>query len=155
TDEDIARGLSDVRWPGRMEVLREDPLVIADGAHNGESARRLVEALREYGRVERATFIVACLGDKDVASLVAEVAPMAERVFATQTEHPRAMNASQVASSFRDSGVPADTCESVESAVDKAIDVTPSDGVICLVGSLSVAAEGREHLTETVVRARG
>ncbi|MCH8813855.1 MAG: bifunctional folylpolyglutamate synthase/dihydrofolate synthase [Chloroflexi bacterium] len=155
TDEDIARGLSAVQWHGRMEVLREHPLVIADGAHNGESARRLVEALREYVRVDRATFIVACLGDKDVAALAAEIAPMAERVFATQTAHPRAMNPSQIVASFRGSGVPTDTCDSVKSAVDKAIDVTQPDGVICLLGSLSVAAAGREYLLRVGVRARG
>ena len=155
TDEDIARGLSAVKWPGRMEVLREGPLVIADGAHNGESARRLVEALREYGRADRATFIVACLGDKDVAALAMEIAPLADRVFATRTAHPRAMKPSQIVASFRDTGASTDTCDSVKSAVDKAIDVTPSDGVICLLGSLSGAAAGREYLLQTGVRARG
>jgi len=156
TDEEIARGLSGVRWPGRMEVLREGPLVIADGAHNGESARRLVEALREYAEVEGGvTFIVACLGDKDVAALATEIAPMAERVFATQTAHPRAMDPSQIAARFGDASVSAETCDSVKSAVDKAIDIAPSDGVICLVGSLSVAAAGREYFLETGVRAAG
>ncbi len=153
--DEIARGLASVRWPGRMEVLREHPLVIADGAHNGESARRLVEALREYGNVERATFVVACLDDKNVASLADEIVPMAERVFATKTEHPRAMEPREVAAAFRERGAYTEECDTVEMAVDKAIDVTPANGLICLVGSLSAAAAGRDLLLHTGPRTAG
>ena len=147
--EEIVCGLASVRWPGRMEVLREGPLVIADGAHNGESARRLVEALREYGNVERATFIVACLAGKNVGSLADELVPLAERVFATKTEHPRAMEPPDVSAPFRERGVDTEECDTVRVAVDKAIEVTPIDGVICLVGTLSAAAAGRDLLLHT------
>ena len=51
SDGDIVDGFADIRWPGRMEELGRRPLIIADGAHNGDSARRLREALHEVLRV--------------------------------------------------------------------------------------------------------
>ncbi|MEN9934781.1 MAG: hypothetical protein RLZZ387_1360, partial [Chloroflexota bacterium] len=47
TDAGIASGLANVRWPGRMEVVGGEPPVVVDGAHNGDSARRLLESLGE------------------------------------------------------------------------------------------------------------
>lgn len=144
-DASIAAGLAELRWPCRMEVLRENPLVIADGAHNAASARRLVDALREYG-YEHATFVVGSLADKNIAGLAAEIAPLAERVIATRSKHPRAMDPERVAEAFRALGVPVSVSASVREGVDNAMAGTPREGLICLLGSLFVAAEGREYL---------
>lgn len=146
SDAGIVTGLAAVSWPARMEVLREHPLVIADGAHNRESAGRLVEALREYAGAERATFIVGTLADKDISALAGEIAPVAERVIATRSRHPRAIESARVAEAFEALGVPVETESSVAAAVDNAMAATPPSGLICLVGSLFIAAEGREYL---------
>jgi dihydrofolate synthase/folylpolyglutamate synthase len=145
-DRAIVVGLAGVAWPGRMEVLQEHPLVIADGAHNRESARRLVEALHDYAGAERATFIVGALADKNVSALAEEIAPVAQRVIAARSRHPRAMEPERIADAFNALPIPVETAATVAQAVDNAIAVTPQGGVICLIGSLFVAAEGREHL---------
>ncbi|MGE3596142.1 MAG: folylpolyglutamate synthase/dihydrofolate synthase family protein, partial [Dehalococcoidia bacterium] len=44
---DVVRSaLAEVRWPGRLEIVKRRPLVVLDGAHNIDSAKRLVQALR-------------------------------------------------------------------------------------------------------------
>ncbi len=148
SDEAIARGLSQVAWPGRLEVLRERPLVIADGAHNRDSARRLREALRDYFSCERALFIVGASDDKDIDGLAAELAPVAARVIAVRADHPRAMPPERIAEAFRRLGINAEVSDTVGSGIDEAIAVRGGVGVICLVGSLFVAAGAREHLLE-------
>ena len=70
----IVRGLESVRWPGRLEVLSEEPLVIADGAHNADSGRRLREALVEYFGAGRVLFIVGASSDKDIDGLAEALA---------------------------------------------------------------------------------
>jgi dihydrofolate synthase/folylpolyglutamate synthase len=62
-DESIPDGLVSARWPGRLEVLREVPLLVADGAHNRDSARRLREALRDTFSAERVVFVVGSSAD--------------------------------------------------------------------------------------------
>lgn len=140
---DIVRGLEAVRWPGRLEVIGERPLVIADGAHNAESARRLVQALREYFGAERVTFVIGASRDKDIAAFARALAPLAERVLATRANHPRAMDPALIRESFEGLGVPAEDVDSVPAALGRAIAATEDGGLICLTGSLFVAAEGR------------
>lgn len=147
-DGDIVRGLQSVRWPGRLEVLRERPLVIADGAHNAESARRLREALQEYAPGRPVTFIVGAGSDKDIAGLAAELAPVADWVIATRTAHPRAMAPCLILEAFAEAGVRGEDVDSVPAAIERAMATTGEGGLICLAGSLFVAAEAREYLPE-------
>ncbi|HEU4758952.1 MAG TPA: folylpolyglutamate synthase/dihydrofolate synthase family protein [Dehalococcoidia bacterium] len=140
------RGLAHVTWPGRLEVLRERPLVVADGAHNRDSARRLREALSDYFACPRAVLIVGISADKDVAGLAAELAPIAARAFAVQARHPRAMAAGQVAAGLAQAGVDTVVAGSTGEALERAVAVGGGRGVICVLGSLFVVAEAREHI---------
>ena len=144
----IAEGLASVSWPCRIEVLREDPLVIVDGAHNRDSARRLAETLVEYFACDRALFVVGCGSDKDIEGLAEELAPLAARVIAVRADHPRAMDPRQIAEMFGRLNVDAEIVENVPDAVDHALAAT-SEGsltLICVAGSLFVAAEARAHV---------
>ncbi len=144
--EAMAQGLASVHWPGRLEVLAASPLVLADGAHNRESARRLREALAEDLGAEGVIFIVGSSEDKDVRGLAEELAPLARAVITVRADHPRAMAPAEVARAFAGLGLEVKVGDSVGEAIDGAMATAGEDGVICLVGSLFVAAEGRAHM---------
>lgn len=146
SEDAVAHGLAGVSWPGRLEVLRESPLVLADGAHNRDSARRLREALRDYFSCGHVLFIVGSSVGKDIGGLAEELAPVAERVVAVRADHPRAMAPERIAGAFVALGIDVDVCDNVGQAIDTAMAEAGRDGVICLVGSLFVAAEGRAHM---------
>jgi dihydrofolate synthase/folylpolyglutamate synthase len=143
--EAIVRGLEAVRWPGRIEVLSEEPLVVADGAHNADSGRRLREALGEYFGAERVLFIVGAGSDKDIGGLAEELSPIAERVIAARAAHPRAMEPERIAEAFRKAGVPTEDVDTVPAAIERALAASGGHRLICLAGSLFVAAEGRRY----------
>ena len=142
----LAKGLANVRWPCRIEVLREKPLVIADGAHNRDSARRLAETLVEYFACDGALFVIGCGSDKDIDGLADELAPLASSVVAVRSEHPRAMDPQRVAEAFGRLGVDSRIMDKVSLALDAAIASVGSHALICVAGSLFVAAEARGHL---------
>jgi dihydrofolate synthase/folylpolyglutamate synthase len=144
-DEAVTEGLASVRWPGRVEVLREGPAVVVDGAHSRDSARALREALAEMYGDRAVTFIVGSSADKDIGGLAEELAPAAERVYAVRSGHPRAGDPEVIAGAFRSRGVRAEDVDSVGAAVERAMAAVGEGGVICLTGSLFVVAEGREH----------
>ena len=48
-----------MQWPGRLQVLRREPLMIIDGAHNAYSMKLLGEALRKYFRFDRLLTVCA------------------------------------------------------------------------------------------------
>lgn len=146
SEQAIVEGLANVRWPCRIEVLREDPLVIADGAHNRDSARRLAETLVEYFAADRAQFVIGCGSDKDIDGLAEELAPLASRVLAVRSEHPRAMDPQRIAEAFGRLSVDGEIVDKVPAAVGRAIAAAGSRALICVAGSLFVAAEARAHV---------
>ena len=145
-DAALRQGLAALRWPARIEVLRRRPLIVADGAHNRDSARALARTVREdLGRSD-AVLVVGCSSDKDVGSLADEMAPLAVHVFATRSRHPRAMEPRKVADAFAERDVPVALDEPVGAALDAALAQAEPAGAVVVCGSLFVAAEAREHL---------
>jgi dihydrofolate synthase/folylpolyglutamate synthase len=85
----IADGLANAHWPGRIELVAEQPAIVLDGAHNGDSAQKLATALREQFDYRRLHLILATLRDKDIAAISAALAPIADTVLLTSLPHYR------------------------------------------------------------------
>ena len=144
--ESIAAGLAQVHWPGRLQILRRKPWVIVDGAHNAYSARRLVEAIKQYFDFERAFLILGASSDKDVVGMVAELASLTKNVIVTSSRHPRAVTPAALADEFSKWGITADAAEDVASAVEMALDKAKGDDLVCAAGSIFVIAEVMEYM---------
>lgn len=63
SDEAIKKGLSEVKWPCRIETVKKDPYIIIDGAHNEASAAELKKYL--LGLNKKVIMITSFLKDKD------------------------------------------------------------------------------------------
>ena len=144
--DDIARGLAQVRWPGRLEILRHEPLFLVDGAHNADSARRLKEAIEEYLSFDRLILIAGASSDKDIAGIVGELAPLSSLIIATRSRHPRALAPALLLEELERQGAKGEMAESVSSAVERALAIAKPGDLICATGSLFVAAEAREYI---------
>ena len=142
----VRAGLASVVWPARLEVLRRTPLVIIDGAHNGDSVKRMVAALAEYFGVNHATLLFGTLAGKDVASMAEAVAPIADAVFVPAWPHARAADPRAVADAFRPIGVPVTISGDVGAAVEAAAAASGGRGAVVAVGSLAFVETLREYL---------
>jgi dihydrofolate synthase/folylpolyglutamate synthase len=143
--ESITRGLKLVSWPGRFQILSRHPLVVVDGAHNVDAARRLIQSIEQYLDFERAILVIGASEDKDIASLVSELAPFFSEVIVTRSRHPRAMAPALLAAEFARHGVKAKVAGDVPSALSQALALAGDKDLICLAGSLFVVAEAMEH----------
>jgi dihydrofolate synthase/folylpolyglutamate synthase len=146
SEESIEEGLSRLSWPGRLEVLADRPLIVVDGAHNGDSARRLRQALRDHFAFGRAVLVMGVSGDKKIATMAEELAPVTDLLIATRSQHPRAAEPEAVAAAFAARGVASETCPTVAAALDRARALAGPDDLICVVGSLFLVAEAREQV---------
>jgi dihydrofolate synthase/folylpolyglutamate synthase len=146
SEEAMDEGLRGLSWPGRLEVLRDRPLIAVDGAHNGDSARRLRQALEDYLSFKRAILVMGVSGDKTVGAMAEELAPLTHLLIATRSRHPRAAEPEAVAAAFAAQGVTSETWPTVAAALDRAQALAGPDDLICVVGSLFVVAEAREAL---------
>jgi dihydrofolate synthase/folylpolyglutamate synthase len=142
--EGIVSGLAQVQWQGRLEVLRQEPLLIVDGAHNADSARRLREALEQLFHFRRAILIMGTSCDKDIAGTIAELVPLFDTAIITRSQHPRAADPQSLAEEFAKYKVKVLVAEEVEKAISKALQMAKKEDLICATGSLFLVAEVRE-----------
>jgi dihydrofolate synthase / folylpolyglutamate synthase len=145
TPEAMEEGLSQVRWPGRLEIVSRKPLVVVDGAHNGDSARKLAAALRENFAYHRLVLVLATSADKDVGAIVGGLAGEKPAVIATRSRHPRAADADAVASEARRHGLEVQTAADIHSAMELAVALAEPSDLICVTGSLFIVADAREY----------
>lgn len=66
----LKRGLLEVEWPGRLQVLPGRPVVVLDVAHNPHAARALADALGSMAYAENTYAVFAMLKDKDISGVV-------------------------------------------------------------------------------------
>lgn len=142
--EALTRGFSRVRWPCRMEVLKRRPLVVADGAHNADSAQRLCESVPKYLPNKRVILIVGVSADKNVDGIVGALVGLKPIVYATRSRHPRATSADRLAQVFAQHGVKAMETPDVRTALVHAMGQARAGDLVLVTGSLFVAAEARE-----------
>ena len=140
----VRAGLATARWPGRFQLLQEDPALIVDGAHNPNGARALAASLRQYFPGAPVTFVLGILADKDFAGIIEALSPLAGRIIFTRPPSGRAAapddlaalaapHAGRIAHGVQVAESPA---EALAMALHPA--VTP---VVCVAGSLYLIGE--------------
>jgi folylpolyglutamate synthase/dihydrofolate synthase len=97
-DPDLVRaGFAKVSSPGRLDILRRSPTVIADAAHNPAGMAVTIQALTESFSFDQIIGVVAVPEDKDVAGLLEELEPALSDIVVTTNSSPRSMPAAELA----------------------------------------------------------
>ena len=148
-DEAVVEGLRDVRWPGRFEVLRRNPTIVLEGAHNVDGARRLAAdiASRVPERVRR-HLLFGVLEDKDADGMLDALAPVFGRLALCESSSPRALPAAQLQERAEARGLETTWYHSVDEALAEVLPSLDEDDVLVVAGSLTVVAEARQGLME-------
>lgn len=142
TPEHIRDGLLNMHHPARFEKLRDDPVVILDGAHNPNGLSSFAEAVRAYYPDGKKTLIIGMLADKDSTSLYL-LKGLFDRIIATDIDNPRALPAEELAERLIGTAPCIEVINSPQKAYDKAL-TYGSDIFIC--GSLYLASELRSYI---------
>jgi len=143
-DAAIHQGLREVQWPGRLEILAQQPYVILDGAHNTDSARKLYTALEKLFPDQPYILVLGATAGKDIPGMLKVLLPHARRVIITQADHPRAASAEDILAQVKALGYAAEMCSGVASALEQAVNAANPHAVVCVTGSLFIVAEARE-----------
>ncbi len=145
TRSDVIEGFSTLRWPARVEVLGQQPWLVIDGAHNAASAAALAATLQTCFPPSRRTLIFGTSRDKDLEGQLRELLPAFDDVIATRfVENPRSVPPESIADCILElTGSPAHVAAEPAEAIELARRLTTPDGLICVTGSLFLAAEAR------------
>jgi len=119
-EQTIAEGLAKAVWPGRMQIISEDPFILIDGAHNPSGVRALQDSLAAEFPNEKFSFIMAVMADKDYVEMAEIIKPITNRIYTVTVDSYRAMQARELAKSLEALGMEALACPSYERALEQA-----------------------------------
>jgi dihydrofolate synthase/folylpolyglutamate synthase len=146
TADHVKQGLRSVEWQGRLQVLRRDPWVVVDGAHNADSMQKLGQAVKTHFTYDKLTLVVGLGNDKDMDGMIREAVRFADRVVIVASRHPRAVPADKLADEFARRGVEPAIAPSVSAAMKLALGKSSPDDLIVAAGSVFVIAEVLEEM---------
>lgn len=134
-------------WPGRLEVLKKEPLFYRDGAHNPDGAKKLAAFLQKYFTNKKIIYIMGVLKDKEYKKMLRYLMPMAKEVYVFKPKNERGLSAQILADTIKEVADVSITIESdVNAAVFRALDTAKPDDVLVACGSLSFMEEMEDIL---------
>lgn len=136
----IQNGFYRVKWPARFDIVRQEPPVVFDAAHNQDSFARLRATLDEYFPGRPLYLIFGVSEDKMMGGMLKEIQPRVTRLIATQSEHPRALEAEKIVKTASKAGIACEAATSVEAALVRALELAGETGVVLSAGSVFVSA---------------
>lgn len=141
--ESIYKGFKGARWAGRLEVLRNDPLILIDGAHNVHGAKSLSKAISQYLSGKKIIGLIGVLSDKDYGGILDELAPYLDRAITTTPDSPRALTAESLAEELERRNLSARPIPSIADALRTALEELEPDEVLLAFGSLYLIGQVR------------
>ena len=157
-DPDLVRaGFAKASSPGRLEVLRRSPTVLADAAHNPAGMAATMEALTESFGFTRVIGVLAVSEDKDVTGVLAELEPVLSDIVVTTNSSPRAMPASVLAEVAREvfGEDRVQVRDRLDDAIEEAVSLAdeslgdeevPGSAAVLITGSVVTAGDARRLL---------
>lgn len=85
-------GIESVTWTGRIEQVKESPLMIVDGAHNNESIEALIETIRNYYHRDKLDVLFAATKGKPITTMVDQLKEITDTFYVTDFDFHKALD---------------------------------------------------------------
>jgi dihydrofolate synthase / folylpolyglutamate synthase len=144
----IRQGLEQVRWPGRLEVVSSEPLVVLDGAHNPAAATTLAQTLKRDLSYRRLILVLGIMADKDISGILRRLLPLADVIIFSRPRYERAATPGMLKSLAENLSQDAYVIADLGAAIQKASSLAAADDLIVVTGSLFTIGEAREYLVQ-------
>jgi dihydrofolate synthase/folylpolyglutamate synthase len=143
----IRDGLATVKWPGRLEMIKDDPPLLIDGAHNPAAAVALSRALgntflKQYKGI---ILVLGIMGDKDIEGIMKPLLPLASEIILTSPNYERAAAPRRLADIAASLGFPdVHIAPTVKDALELAQNICQQLHLIVVTGSFYTIGEAKE-----------
>ena len=149
-DDVLRSAVADLSSPGRLQLVRTEPALLLDGAHNPAGAKTLAVSLKSEFSEKPLVGLIAVLSDKDVAGVFSELAGCFERLVVTESSSNRSLEISKLEPiASEHSGTKAEAVAGVKSALERARTIAREiDGMVVVTGSISLVGDVLQILQE-------
>jgi len=144
-DQKAITGLAATYVPGRMEMIRTNPRILVDGAHNAASIQALIRAIGQHIPCDSMVMIFGCAADKDIGGMMEQIATGADKViFTKSSNNPRAAKPEELAEIYTERcGREAQVTENLTQALRVAGSAVSREDIITITGSFYLVGEAK------------
>jgi dihydrofolate synthase/folylpolyglutamate synthase len=146
-EEAIEEGLKKVKWPGRIEIMQKNPLVVLDCAKDPDSMKKLKAAILENFNYEKLILVISISNDKDYQSMLSNIVPISD--FVVITRHKvmnRGTDPKILAEEVKKYSKNFVIVDDVKDAVEKGLSIADKKDMVLITGSLFTVGEARDFL---------
>ncbi|WP_352416810.1 bifunctional folylpolyglutamate synthase/dihydrofolate synthase [Clostridium tertium] len=142
----LYKGVKNVKWKGRLEVLKKDPFIVIDGAHNIAGIEFLKSNIEEYFKYKNLYLILGILADKNVEEMVKIIAPVATEVYTVTANSIRAASANELKEVVLEYNNNCIAFDDYDKAIKLSLSKVNKDDLIVAAGSLYMIGEIRKQI---------
>lgn len=145
SNENIKKGIENTFWAGRMEIVREKPKMLLDGAHNLDGIRNLTKNISLF-KYNKLYIIAAILEDKEHKEMLKELSEYADEIVLVGIHTKRKTDPLILESEIKKSNIVVSIIEDLEDAIKNVIQKASDNDFIIVTGSLYLISEIKEIL---------
>jgi dihydrofolate synthase/folylpolyglutamate synthase len=141
SEQHVREGLKSTIWPGRMQIVSREPLIILDGAHNPSAIRELTSTLEhdfEYGRL---ILVLGVMEDKDIDRIIRRIVSMADYAIYTRPDYYRSADPADLKDAATSLGKPGEIVRKIPEALKRAKELADPQDMILVCGSFFTVGE--------------
>ena len=144
----VSEGLTTVKWPGRMEIISQEPFIILDGAHNVMAVKHLAKYLKSILKGRSLILIISVLDDKPYESMLNKIIKLASTVVVTQAKIDRSIDPAILCDFIKEKLQDVRIIPNVSDAYFETVRNADASDIICVTGSLYVVGEAKAAINE-------
>ena len=143
-EADMKKELQNLEWPGRLEVLSSDPLMLLDACIHRGSCDNVLEALQQLNK-EKVITIIGIPADKDYLGVAQAMHSVSEKIILTKSQNAHYKFGPEQVENLQQYGIQAAWTESIAEAMEKAREYVQAyekyDIPICILGTTSLISD--------------
>ena len=147
----VQDAFADFKSPARLQIVKRNPTILVDAAHNISGVQNTLEAINETFKFDNKILIIGFMKDKDIDEMLDLLKGYAQDVILTQANSIRAITAQDlnnkvnlIPSFSQNITWKSSSKNALEGAVEIAKSKNSSTGIIVL-GSIALAGEILQH----------
>lgn len=141
----VRKNLLEIDWPGRMEIVSNNPFIMLDACINAASCESVKDVLNHLG-INKATVIIGIPDDKDYSGVIKEMAIFSHKILITKSQNPHYVFTKQQCYEMAKIGIRTEWTDSVSEAIENAKE---SSFPIVILGTTSVVSEVKALMNKT------
>jgi len=155
SSEHIREGLKKTSWPGRMQIISQDPTILLDGSHNPAAVRALAASIKKDFKYRRLILVIGVMEDKEIGKLLSGILPISDYAIYTRPVYSRAASPQTLAFEAAPLQKDGEVAPRLTEALDRAREMAHPDDLIVVCGSLFTVGEAMSYLDPEAYRPDG